>query len=106
LFAGLGQLSERSAAYFIEQFQKSKRPGSGEERRASMELALACGGSAAADFVNMLLNDGSLDSTLRRDLLMELGGTGNGPFSICRLPIGDALAATAMTMGPAGDAAD
>ena len=96
--ARLGQLDEKSAGYFIEQFRKSKGPDSEDEREVAMELALACGGPAVADFVNLLLNDPSVGGDLRGDLLQELSGAGGGLFSIRRLPISDALASTAMTL--------
>ncbi len=98
LFAWLGQLNEQSATYFIQRFLKSNGPGLEEDRDASMQLALACGGPAVADFLNTLLNDSSLDSNLRGNLLSELSGAGGPMFSIRRLPISGALAATAMTM--------
>jgi len=98
LFARLGQLDEKSAGYFIEQFRKSKGPDLEEEQETAMELALACGGPAVADFVNVLLNDASLDPRLRATLLDELSGASGGLFSIRRLPVSDALGSTAMTL--------
>ncbi len=98
LFARLGQLNEKAAGYFIEKFRKSKGPDLEEEREVAMELALASGGSAVTDFVNVLLNDASLDPALRATLLDELGGLNGGLFSIRRLPINEAITSTAMTM--------
>jgi hypothetical protein len=95
LLARLGQLDEKSAGHFIDLFRKLTEH---KERKVAMELALASGGPAAADFVNMLLNDASLDSDLRQNLLRELGGSGDGLFSIRRLPIPEPLNSTAMTL--------
>jgi hypothetical protein len=98
LFAKLGQLDETMAGYFIEQFRKSAGPDLEDERQTAMELALACGGPAVAEFVNVLLNDASLEPELRSELLGELSGARGGLFSIRRLPISEALASTAMTL--------
>jgi hypothetical protein len=98
LFARLGQLDEKSAGYFIEQFRKSNGPDAKDEREAALELALASGGPATADFIHVLLNDASLDAELRNTLLQELSGVGGGLFSIHRLPISEALGSTAMTL--------
>jgi hypothetical protein len=106
LLARLGQLDEKSAAYFIEQYRKSKGPDLDDERETAMELALACGGASVADFVNVLLNDSTLDAQLRVSLLDELSGAGGGLFSIRRLPISEALGSTAMTLCRSSNADD
>jgi hypothetical protein len=106
LFARLGQLNEKSAGYFVEKFRKSKGPDLEKERAIAMELALASGGSAVTDFVNVLLNDPSLDPALRANLLDELGGMNGGLFSIRRLPINDELSSTAMAMCRSGKPED
>jgi HEAT repeat protein len=64
----------------------------------ALELILASGGPAAAEFVNLLLHDPALDPSLREDLLHELSGMGGGFFSIRQLPLTEALTSTALVL--------
>jgi len=93
----LARITERSASYFITRFRSA--PGSDDDgKKIAMQLALMSGGPDAADFVQQLLTDPTLDATLRDRLLSELASRGDGLFSVRRLPVGEALASTAMLM--------
>jgi hypothetical protein len=95
----LSRLNQDSAGYFIERFREA---GKGEdhedEKTVAIELTLASGGAAAAEFVNLLLNDPTLEPAHRENLLDELSGMNGGFFSIRRLPVTDALTSTALVL--------
>lgn len=96
LLGRLGRLDEQSAGFFIQKFREARNdPAREDERRPALELLLACGGPDVADFVNVLLHDQSLAPSLRSHLIDEVSGRGIGLFSIRRLPVDDALAASA-----------
>jgi hypothetical protein len=106
LFGRLSRLDERSAEFFIEKFRQSGGPDQKQERSVAMELALVCGGSATADFINLLLNDSGLDPVLRLNLLHEISGLSGSFFSIRRLPVNDALTASATALSQSEKATD
>jgi len=95
----LARISERTAAFFIALFRSaSESKDDGAQKRIALQLALMSGGPDAADFVQQLLMDPTLDAGLRDQLLSELSSRGDGLFSIHRLPVGESLASTAMLM--------
>jgi len=99
LIEDLARVSERSAAYFIARFRSATDAKDDDVRKKiSMQLALMSGGPDAADFVQQLLTDPTLEAGLRERLLSELASRGDGLFSIRRLPAGESLASTAMLM--------
>jgi hypothetical protein len=91
----LSRIDAASAQVFINRYRKSSKP---EEKKAAMQLTLWAGGATAAEFVHVLLKDSTLDSSLRDEMLRELGNTGGGLFSVKRFPVDDALGSTAMTL--------
>jgi hypothetical protein len=96
----LGRLDGSSASHFIS--NASGSPGmekkKEDERTVALELTLASGGPAAAEFVNLLLHDPTLDPSLREDLLQELSGMGGGFFSIRQLLLTEGLTSTALVL--------
>lgn len=95
----LARVTERSAAYFIGRFRSATEAKDDDVRKKiAMQLALMSGGPDAADFVQQLLTDPTLDVNLRNQLLSELTSSGGSLFSIRRLPVGESLASTAMLM--------
>jgi hypothetical protein len=94
----LSQLNEKSAAYFIDLYRRSNTEDSEHERPVALELALASGGPAAAEFIQALLKDPTLDPILRANLLLELSGLSGSFFSIRRLPVDESFAGTAMSL--------
>jgi len=91
----LSRIDAASAQTFINRFRNASKSA---EKKAAIQLTLWAGGATAAEFVHVLLKDSSLDSSLRTDLVQELGHTGGGLFSVKRLPVDDALGSTAMTL--------
>jgi len=95
----LSRLDQSSAGYFIERYREA---GNGEdpdhERSVAIELTLASGGAAAAEFVNLLLHDPTLRPADRWNLLSELSGMNGGFFSIRRLPVNEELTSTALVL--------
>lgn len=99
LIIRLSQLDPKLARFFIDKYRAAAGAGGSEnERFVAMQLAAMSGGPEAADFVQQLLNDPSLSANLRTRLLTELSPPGTGFFSIKRLPVGESLRATAMTL--------
>ncbi len=97
VLSGLAQLDPSLVRHFIDCYRKAQTPESTENQKfVAVQLALMSGGGEAADFINQLLKDSTLDAGLRQRVLGEIGGS--GLFSIRRLPVGEALGATAMTL--------
>jgi hypothetical protein len=97
LFERLSRTDASSAQIFINHFRNAPESKS-EEKKAALQLTLWSGGATAAEFVHVLLKDSTLDSSLRDEMLRELGSTGSGLFSVKRLPVDEALGSTAMTL--------
>lgn len=97
LFAALPQLDAATAKVFIDRYRKAgTEAGKQTERFVAVQLALMSGGPEAAEFLQTLLKDQSLELGLRNQVLGEVGA-GNGLFSIRRLPVDESLGSTAMT---------
>ncbi len=97
VLAGLAQLDPSLVRPFIDCYKKAQTPESTETQKfVAVQLALMSGGADAAEFVNQLLKDSTLDAGLRQRVVGELGGS--GLFSIRRLPVGEALGSKAMTL--------
>jgi hypothetical protein len=99
LFSGLPQLDASSAKVFIDRYRRALAgKDSDKDRIVAIQLALMSGGPDAAQFLQTLLRDSSLDPGLRDEVLNEVGATGGGLFSIRRLPVDESLGSTAMTL--------
>lgn len=99
LLGRLGRLDDKSSEYFIERYRKAKQTEDGQHEKAiALELALASGGPRTAEFVNILLNDPTLEPIFRENLLSEISGMSGSFFSIKRLPVSPGLESTAMTL--------
>src|SRR5438105_1523572 len=68
------------------------------EMKVTLQLALVSGGPEAADFIQQLLTDATLEPSLRDRLLSELSPHGGSFFSIRRLPVSESLGSTAMLL--------
>jgi hypothetical protein len=103
----LSRLDQSSAGYFIERFREAaKGEDQVDERTVAIELTLASGGAAAAEFVNLLLHDPTLHPAHRMNLLNELSGLSGGFFSIRRLPVSEELTSTALVLAKSADEQD
>jgi HEAT repeat protein len=99
LFAGLAQLDAASAKIFIDRYRKMGAEADKQtDKFVAIQLALVSGGPDAAQFLQTLLQDQSLDPDLRSKVLSEIGPYGVGLFSIRRLPVDDSLGSTALTL--------
>lgn len=96
LFAGLAQLDAAAAKSFIDRYRKLPAGKESEtERFVAVELALMSGGPDAAQFLQSLLRDSSLDPSFRSQVLNQIGVNG-GLVSIKRIPVDESLGSTAM----------
>lgn len=101
----LARVDERTAKHFIARMRGAPDgKGSDDERKVAMQLVLLSGGPDAAEFIRRTLADPETDADTRERLLRELGpGRNSSFFSIRRLPVHDALAASALQMAQSPD---